>query len=667
MDRSVLSAEHIRHLVSSWESEKRKSKQPLSSEQKKDFSIQADHIVRKAVEYFIERTRRNPRELKQYPTSIERQMEYQFLRICDAFRVELGINELTDRILSSEFVSLYYLFVSGELDSMYESLKLSCEDVELVSEIDAKVRLAQQFLEKINSRGLESKFLAALPELPTVGFEFEYINILKKIVDRISNYKEAIECLEGCAEWDKEKSGYLFNYIENTIGISNIYEKFSSKEELLNFLNKEISECISFFQIEVDGRQTLQLRKRMLQQLGFIDSIPNMWRRNGLEAKSRKERKFYEDRVRERVITEGVKDVITSSPSRQAYLEMLGVHTDKPEAGNGVGEVMSKERGSLPGALREIILLHKAGMQLGSMRPQETIGGVEVSRENPGFMRIIPILAAAGYLKTDSDLVTDMMDLAETGDDEGKFTLDLSEAEIRKQYFAALRGEEHIHPVILGVIQYYLENNLREKHIKSIRVPGKSSEPAYLVFPLTHPKESMFLPEDLYDPKNGWQIELRFFPEIDFQDPKDFILFVKTSSFVWLSGWAKCAHEMLKKNEIMRESQKSRALKLSQAWKVLIQEWDELIQSRGLRVLGDEELYYVSNSSIFNWKPSTFIKFTNTVILWADEEEREKRQLQSKNETLRSGARRIIREFQAKVKPFLTKEYLDSLEEERVI
>ena len=63
--------------------------------------------------------------------------------------------------------------------------------------------------------------------------------------------------------------------------------------------------------------------------------------------------------------------------------------------------------------------------------------------------------------------------------------------------------------------------------------------------------------------------------------------------------------------------------------------------------------------------PSVFIEFINKIILWADEEDREKKQIKTEMETLRQGARRIIREFQAKVKPFLSKEYLDTLEESK--
>ncbi len=665
MASTVLSFEHVKSLVSTWMGGKQIDNQQPIDNQEKDISVNADIILHNVAELYIKKTHRNPKELLQQPTYEQRNVEYQFFEICHALRVELEADKVTDRILSSEFVVLYYLFASNALDKLYTSTYPPEKRTEEgFNEIEKKALLAKQFLEKINERHPEQKLFSRLEELPTVGFEFEYINVVRTIIVKISELNELLQAMTIYnGDWNDGKVIWL-SKCANSLEVELRALQNFSKKTCLGLLSKKYEEYLELFKRGINGESTSLTRKKILTKLNLMKAQPQ---ESGIQNLDRTSVSDDRDLFMRGVnIPNHILELLRLSPAKEIYLEMLGVHKFKYEGKDNVGEIAANPRASLSGSIYEILLLQQAGMHLGSTVPQETLGGVEVSIKDPEFMKIMPIIAAAGYLKTDTDLLVDMQDIALTGDTHGQFDFSLSEDEMRRQYFEVLRGNtKNINPVILGMIQFYLDENLVEQHTKRESYIDHKKNLVLAYFPFSHTKDKYYFgsSKNPYDLKsNKTLFEARYFPEIDFQDPKDFILFVRLSSFTWLAGWGKRASTILKKRKkISTPKQHERLILLSSAWKSLLNDWDQLISSRGLEPLKDSDCF--SKIVDFSYPKPKIVTFMNRVILWADEEEREKRQKNFQNETLRAGARRIIREYQAKVKPFLSREYLDSLEE----
>ena len=489
-----------------------------------------------------------------------------------------GLSPVERRIMGSDLVLLHYLLVdnSESIDTAYgeylKKLGKSASEISFDDEVNIKAVIAEEFLENQRNKNGEAELFAKYPDAPTVGFEFEFAEMVGMVSELFKIFDTNIQKLE-TEMLTLRGSDYLAKNAELQLVVS-------QRDTYSRLLPQNI------YAITADGR--------------FIDQG---------------------DTATNLTVLSSV------VPTRVETLAGLGSHHEVPE--KSLRELVSEPTMTPSAALRELIILRKAGLLTGMLTVHETVAGIEITPDRLDFMEARALLNAADYDGGNEEInakaVLDAKDFAdlllgrmlsdieiaalkegkilpETLDDLLKFNVQLQGERVIK--FSVTDGEDVLIP-------FHRNRRIQRGREESVLRP--------------FPNES--LPDTA--------LECRSFDGFDLSKTQDFSNLVRRSKFLWLAAWGE------KDNVIPEENRTDVEEAVAASWRSLLYEWSQLGKKFGISHPERDHMYF-STAEAQNDGQYNYVNYLNKIALTSIGQSE-----------LRSESRRLISEYNARTKEIL--------------
>lgn len=550
------------------------------------------------------------------PEEFQKELEVVFLELNFFFLNECAIgDELTSRLMKSELFLVFDILCDPHYFREFQDALEHDEKIELFIELMRSKIASQSEFNK------ESTFWKHLPNFPTVGFEYESANpvvLLKNLNIQINHIVNILNQIEIDADW---KAAFIeklkYSWIDDRELWLMLVDSLDSKIELLTFLSNLSSMIKEFFS---------RCDKAYKESGGVF---------------------VFDDEIRR------MNRIAAQYPTiRYMFSNFLFYFNSEISA--IVQEVVTRPTKHIGMQHKELLHALRRRFFLGEIDNQETVSNVPLDVTDNDFMETASILTAAGYLDEPTDIVVDIYlalhnaGLTEFSED---WIIDAIKYRIDKteMYQQVTHEKERIaHDLVAKIVDTFIEENGKEKHKKRSRT--KSGD---VYFPGFR-RRTKNLDDSLlinYGFPSTIFVECRLLPSLRLDNPKDFIKFVRSSSFYYYSAVAKTAisHNVFN-TQFRNEKAHNLWIKMQTDWSDLMNDKKIFQPSFGLRY----EEYDKDGGNTPH-----FVKYTNSVKIISDIESFQKRKDGSSEETLRNAARRIIHDFQRGIKEIIEEELVE--------
>lgn len=546
------------------------------------------------------------------------------------------------RIAKSMLMALYYLFVGNGINRLYAEYIEKNPGAKLQDRTIIEAELAEMFLQRWNEKNRESAQAKNVEYIPTSGFEFEYSDDLKaigEILDGLKRIRNVCADAENMG-WEQAKRhvwGRTRDVLDQT------QKTFSSPKDAVAFYEGVLEPFYKLLDL-------------YFLRIGITTEEPDIER---LLTQKYASEKTWSNKDYHTTLSILFR-IVPTSGMNLARLHCL-VETD--ESISHVREVRTKPALSLTLQLREALYLSRSNLLKGKLGIHQTFAEVLLDQRHTNYTETVPLLTAAGYLG-DQQPQTEMEAMfVTTVDGQPKYTKE----EIREHIFLILQGKDgEANPSISKIVRYFLQHNGDEYVKKPYPTIDEYGSKKYLFFPnftVKYKPSSIteFENIDEYPPDHVPErlIEVRGHSEVDFANPREFAMFVRSSTFFWFAAIGEHAAQ-----EVENGSTDEVIQHLARPWKRLLSDWNEVLRTLNIPNPKPEERYleYKDKTDMSMSKESAknlpYSQHINAMLLWRKlEEKQEKRrnitEEQEQRRSLQSEARRIIREYQKEVREIL--------------
>ncbi|MBN1162933.1 hypothetical protein JXA34_04290 [Patescibacteria group bacterium] len=574
-----------------------------------------------------------------------READYSFIEAAAEVAVDNeGLTPVEQRIKRSDFLTLHYAIIGGGLDEMMRKYveQLSPEEAAELKRDESKMfevgaEITAGFIVKQREKNKEDVLVERFPDAPTTGFEFEYTDPLRALLEDLEVAPRRVAILEAMRDDDTEKlRGNIYG--EDDIKFLLLLEKAAKLamtgenpsgfrdyiETEIEYRTKELAELRKLMELTqgIGEQKELEEGCRNRLQSGtavYIERaanrvqelLQNMSGDNEMLVSARANL----ERQRQLVLgklefDEG--DTLTSLdvnamrllvPSPAWRLSSTAPFQVKDEL-RSLEEVITQPSLSVRMQLRDFVYAVKLGAFGGEhLNVHQTLAGVELTPKRTDFMEVTAILEAAGLNNPNREIPDYILQEIESG---------------------------------------------KDGYVKPFKKISKCADGKYYYFPYFGVKNNV-AGAVAYPREARTLLELRamrgFDPETSFS------AHVRASTFTWLAAWGEQAANIDEGSRTPEQRQ------LVEAWETLLSGWKDLLEDKEITQPQGEDRYQeveVSMDAETGIPKIDYIgdeKYSLYVQQISAKRIREEQQGKSRDpDSFRSRARRLITEYDRKAK-----------------
>ncbi len=564
-----------------------------------------------------------------------RELDYDFTEAISPAFVE-QLTPVEQRIKRSDSLALHYAIATGGVDHVLETYldSLTPEELAEVKKDDDKLlgvtaEVVAKFVVKQREKSGEDELVEKFPDAPTTGFEFEYTDPLRALTNELyhcprrlailrallnndeAQLRQSIIDKEDVAYFDELKAAALKAitadnpngdraYVEQEVRSQEAYQAYLLKHTRA-YQGMDLQtrlECGMRYTLQTAAAAQIAAEVKQLSQL-----------RNSAEEPSDSERAILERPLHlvlgnlqvsqgEDLTIRDVNAIRLLVPSPAKRLEAFAPFRVKDELFSQE-ELITDPSVSVRMQLRDFVYAARAGAFSDRLSVHQTIGGVELNPERTDFMEVTAILDAADYNSPGRDVSETLLEVIEAG------------------HSAFSDPYRKISTCVDGGKYYFPYHKVRSENAA-----------------VAYPQDKRPL------------VELRakraFYPQVSFA------AHVRASTFTWLAAWGEQAAN------IEDASRTPQQRDLADAWTTLLSDWSHVLKTKDIyQPQGSERYQDVKESEghvaiVGEEKYSLYI---DRIVARRIREQQQ--QISNNSDSLQYQARRLITEYDKKVKAII--------------